>query len=51
MIAQFFECTMLFDFLEKFKEDMNVGYLFADNDVIFGVSKESHKGFFVYLSL
>jgi hypothetical protein len=39
MIAQLFECTMLFDFLEKLKEDMDIGYFFAENDVVFGVAK------------
>jgi hypothetical protein len=39
MVAQLFECTMLFDFLEKLKEDMDIGYLFAENDVVFGVAK------------
>lgn len=39
MIAQLFECTMLFDFLEKFKEGMDIGCLFAENDVVFGIAK------------
>jgi hypothetical protein len=39
MVAQLFKSAMLFDFLEKLKEDMDIGYLFTENDIVFGVAK------------
>ena len=51
MIAQFFQSTMLFNFLEKLKELINIGDIFAYQRVLFRVSKEGGHDFFVHLLL
>jgi hypothetical protein len=51
MIAQFFQSPLLLNFLEKLEETIDVGYIFAGQDVLLGVGKEAHEYFFVYLLL
>ncbi len=51
MVAQFFQSPMLLDFLEQFKENINVGYIFLNQNVFIKICKKTNEYFFVYLLL